>query len=100
MVAVANSVYFAKARPVFADCAEGNYNPGWKEILAVSSPSTKAVIVTHTYGVPTPDLEKIVEECKSRGWWLIEDISEAVGILTTTNDGSNKLLGTFGHFAW
>ncbi|CAG2176748.1 unnamed protein product [Oppiella nova] len=37
MVAVPNSVTFVGAVPVFADCADGDYNPGLKEILEVAS---------------------------------------------------------------
>ena len=56
---------------------------------------TKAVILCHTYGVPTKDLLKVVDECSRRKWFLIEDISECVGVKTHTGN-ETRLLGTFG----
>lgn len=35
MVAVPNATHFLGARPVFADCSLGDYNPGWDEIEMV-----------------------------------------------------------------
>lgn len=99
MIAVANAVSFLQAVPVFVDNKADNYNPGWEEIQSAITEKTKAIIVTHTYGVPTPDLETIVEKCKERKLILIEDISECVGISVTISNGSQKLLGTFGNFA-
>jgi dTDP-4-amino-4,6-dideoxygalactose transaminase len=50
----------------------------------------KAVIVSHTYGVPCTGLELIKAECAARNWRLIEDISEAVGIPFKEEDGQQK----------
>uniref|UniRef100_A0A7S1WS22 DegT/DnrJ/EryC1/StrS aminotransferase family protein n=1 Tax=Alexandrium catenella TaxID=2925 RepID=A0A7S1WS22_ALECA len=41
------------------------------------------------------DIEAIAELCKARGWWLIEDICEAMG----TKADNGELVGTFGDFA-
>jgi len=37
MIAVPNAVHFLGAVPVFVDCAEDNYNPGWKQILGAAT---------------------------------------------------------------
>ena len=87
------------ARPIPVDNAIGAYNPSILEIEAAASEQTKAVIVTHTYGVPVEDMESISALCYKRGWSLIEDISESAGVSTTTAAGSQRLLGTFGNFA-
>ena len=99
MIAVPNAVRFVGARPVLVDNAPGAYNPSIQEIEAAATDQTKAVIVTHTYGVPTTDMDSIAALCLQRHWFLIEDISESAGILTTTADGTRRLLGTFGDFA-
>ena len=99
MIAVPNAVRMVGARPVVVDNALGDYNPSVREIEAAATDQTKAVIVTHTYGVPTTDMESIVDLCQQKGWLLIEDISEAAGISTTAADGRRRLLGTFGDFA-
>jgi len=99
MIAVPNAVRFVGARPVLADNAPGFYNPSVREIEAAATEQTRALIVTHTYGVPTDDMESVADLCRQRRWILIEDISEGAGILTTTANGSRRLLGTFGDFA-
>ncbi|ODN01496.1 GDP-perosamine synthase [Orchesella cincta] len=99
MIAVPNSIEFVGATPVFADNAKDDYNPHWEDYLKVATENTKAIVVTHTYGVPVPDIEEIARQCKARGWILIEDISECVGVTCTTSDGKDVLLGTFGDYA-
>lgn len=53
------------------------------------------MILCHTYGVPTRDLLRVVDECRRRKWFLIEDISECVGVKIRV-DNEDRLLGTFG----
>ncbi len=66
------------------------YNPGWDEICHVATPKVKAVIVSHTYGVPCSNIEDIYSKCKAKNWKLIEDISEVVGISFTNQKGEAK----------
>lgn len=99
MVAVPNAVRYVGGIPVFADNATDCYNPMWADYAKQATSKTKAIIVTHTYGVPASDIEEIEIQCKSRGWILIEDISECVGVMCTTSDGGQRLLGTFGQFS-
>jgi len=99
MIAVPNAVRIVGARPVPVDNATRAYNPSIREIEAAATNKTKAVIVTHTYGVPTADMESIAVLCLQRRWFLVEDVSESACILTTTANGSRRLLGTFGDFA-
>mmetsp|Transcript_120099 Transcript_120099/g.299591 ORF Transcript_120099/g.299591 Transcript_120099/m.299591 type:complete len:458 (-) Transcript_120099:152-1525(-) len=95
MVAVANMVKMVGAKPIYCDCATGSLNPGQEDLLRKATPRTKAVIVCHTYGVACKDIDSISALCKERGWWLIEDICEAMG----TRADNGDLVGTFGDFA-
>mmetsp|Transcript_17856 Transcript_17856/g.38260 ORF Transcript_17856/g.38260 Transcript_17856/m.38260 type:complete len:453 (+) Transcript_17856:154-1512(+) len=95
MVAVANMVKMVGARPLYCDSAEGSLNPGCEQLLQKATPRTKAVILCHTYGVACKDIEKIAALCKEKGWWLLEDICEAMG----TRADNGALVGTFGDFA-
>jgi perosamine synthetase len=54
-------------------------------------PQTRAVLVTHYFGFPPPDLSAIVELCQDKGLFLIEDCAHA---LYSTYVG--RPLGTFG----
>ncbi|CAK9096616.1 GDP-perosamine synthase [Durusdinium trenchii] len=95
MVAVANMVKMVGAKPIYCDCAEDSVNPGVPELLEKATPRTKAVIVCHTYGVACKDIVSIRDLCKEKGWWLVEDICEAMG----TRADNGELVGTFGDFA-
>jgi len=95
MVAVANMVKMVGARPIYCDSACNSLNPGTNEFLQKATPLTKAIIVCHTYGVACKDIEGIAALCRERGWWLIEDICEAMG----TKADNGQLVGTFGDFA-
>lgn len=80
------------AIPVFCDCGvDGNINP--TEIEQLVTPHTKAVVVTHLWGLPC-DMEAIVSICRKHNLWLLEDCSHAHGARV-----DNKLVGTFGDAA-
>ena len=94
MVAVLNAVLNVGATPVFVDCApHEQLNPSVKEYAEKMTERTRALIVTHTYGVPA-DSNELQRFCREKNIVFIEDIAEAIG---TVWDG--KLVGTFGDFA-
>lgn len=80
------------ATPVFCDCDDdGNINPA--EIEKLITPRTKAIIVTHMWGIPC-DMDAIVSICRKNNLHLLEDCSHAHGAKV-----SGKLVGTFGDAA-
>lgn len=82
------------AVPVFCDSLDdGNLDPA--EIAARSTPKTKAVIVTHMWGLPCR-MREIVEQAKAvnGGIKVLEDCSHAH---TAVVDG--KMVGTWGDMA-
>ena len=93
MVAVANAVITVGAKPVFVDCEEGQFNPSVAEYQNQITMKSRALIVTHTYGIAA-NCEELVSFCKEKGLVLIEDIAEAIG-----TDYKGKMVGTFGDFA-
>ena len=77
------------ARPVFCDCRmDGNIDPS--EIAKNITPRTKAVVVTHMWGVPC-EMDVIQEICSRNNLALLEDCSHAHG---ASFRGSK--VGTFG----
>ncbi|MGB7442864.1 MAG: aminotransferase class I/II-fold pyridoxal phosphate-dependent enzyme [Coleofasciculaceae cyanobacterium] len=63
--------------PIFCDCSsDGNFDPD--EIQKKVTNRTKAVIVTHMWGVPC-DMSRLSELCKRLGLYLLEDCSHAHG---------------------
>jgi perosamine synthetase len=99
-VIVPNYTFFATASPLvffpvqvrFADCDESG-NITAESILSIADHKTKAVVVTHMWGVPC-DMAAIVQLCNEKRFTLIEDCSHAHG---ARYDG--RLCGSFGDIA-
>lgn len=84
---------YTGAIPVFADCDDQG-NISLESIATKLTNKTKAVVVTHMWGVPARDIEKIKEFCDKNNLWLLEDCSHAHG----ASIGGRKV-GSFGHAA-
>jgi len=65
--------------PVFADIKIGSYNIDISHLNRALSRKTKAVIVSHSMGIPA-EIEAISKFCQKNGLWLIEDCSKALGV--------------------
>jgi dTDP-4-amino-4,6-dideoxygalactose transaminase len=92
-VADINVVRMVGATPILADCESyENWNVSARTIEEQITPETKAVIVVHFAGYPC-EMDKIVELCKRRGLYLIEDCAHAPN---AKFDG--KACGTFGDY--
>jgi perosamine synthetase len=90
--ATAMPLFQLGALPVLADCdPDGDIDP--LELDRLMTRSTKAVVVTHMWGLPCR-LDEIREFCDRRGLFLVEDCSHAHG---ATYKG--QLVGSHGHAA-
>ncbi len=79
-------------KPVFCDCLpDGNIDPD--HIAKKITPKTKAIVITHMWGLPC-DMEKIMALVKKYKLKLIEDCSHAHGARYR-----DQLVGTFGDIA-
>lgn len=85
---------FTGAKPVLCDCDQyGGIDP--KEIEKKITRRTKAVVVTHMWGIPC-QMDKIIKLCKKNGLLLLEDASHAHGAVY-----KGKQAGSFGGIsAW
>ncbi|CAJ0993614.1 DegT/DnrJ/EryC1/StrS aminotransferase family protein [Pantoea sp. Nvir] len=95
-VIVPSYTFFATCAPLhqlgaelkFADCGDnGNIDPQAVESLVTSK--TKAVVITHMWGIPC-DLDALMDICSRHNLLLLEDSSHAHG---ATWDG--KIVGSF-----
>ena len=90
--ATVTPLLFTGAKPIFCDIDEnGNIDP--KEIEKKVTKNTKAVVVTHMWGIPC-QMDKISLICKKNKLFLLEDCSHAHGARY-----KNRLVGTFGNMA-
>ncbi len=92
-IAVPDAVRWAGWQPVFADIAPGQVNMT-HDTLAESLPSdARAVMLTHQFGLP-PAIEPIVDICRGRGLFVVEDAAPAMGARYR-----GRLVGQFGDAA-
>lgn len=78
-VSNANCVRLMNAKPVLADCGSNdNWNVTAESIDKVITKKTKAVVVVHFAGYPC-DMKPIVDLCKKKNIYLIEDCAHAPG---------------------
>jgi CDP-6-deoxy-D-xylo-4-hexulose-3-dehydrase len=76
--------------PVFVDIELGTYDTTPERVEAAIGPRTRAVVLTHTMGIPF-DAERVAAICRDRGLYLIEDCCDAFGARL-----NGKAVGTFG----
>jgi dTDP-4-amino-4,6-dideoxygalactose transaminase len=76
--------------PVFVDVELGTYNTTPERVAAAIGPRTRAVVLTHTMGIPF-EADRIGDLCRERGLYLIEDCCDAFGARI-----GDRQVGTFG----
>ncbi len=88
--ATGHAIYWAGARPVFADCSERDWNISIESIRKAVSKDTEAILAVHIFGNPAPvhALEEIAEQL---GIPLIFDAAHAFGASV-----GNRRIGGFG----
>lgn len=90
--ATISPIVYTGAMPVFCDCGpDGNIDPA--EVAHNITPRTKAIIVTHMWGIPC-EMERLVALAQAHDLWLLEDCSHAHGARYR-----DQLTGTFGDAA-
>ncbi len=79
------------AEPFFLDVDLKTRNTTLSEVDRAIAAGVKAVVVTHLYGLATPEIREIAKRCAQHGVRLLEDCAQAHGALA---DGQR--VGTFG----
>jgi len=89
-VSTANVVEHMGATPVFCDIDLETYNLDVAALDSVVTERTVGVIAVHLFGL-SADLDPILELCRRRGLWLVEDAACALGAWYR-----GRHVGTFG----
>lgn len=99
-VASANVVKLVGAKPILSDCESlENWNMTAEKIEKCITDKTKAVIIVHYAGYPC-DIKPIVDLCKERNIYLIEDVAHAPGAsIDGIKCGAWGDIGTFSFFS-
>jgi len=90
IISTALSVIKNGLRPIYAECDLNTWNSSCEEIISKISKRTKAIIVTHIYGLPV-DMNKILKIARRKKIKIIEDAAEVIGLKY-----KNKYCGSFG----
>src|SRR5260370_10818025 len=67
-------------RPVFVDIEPEDYTMDWRQLEAVVTERTRAIIPVHLYGHPV-EMRPVLEFAQRHGLRVIEDASQAHGTL-------------------
>ena len=90
IISTTNAVIKNNLKPVLVDCDLDTWNMNVNETIKKISKKTKAIIITHIYGLPV-DLNKILKIAKKKKIIIIEDTAEVIGLKY-----NNKICGSFG----
>ncbi len=77
-ISAITAILHAGGTPVLCDTAPNAWHIDPEEIRRKVTPNTKAVIVTHLWGIPA-DLDPIIKICRKLKLPLIEDVSHSHG---------------------
>jgi len=106
-IATAEMIASVKAKPVFVDISDEDYNIDINKIEAAITPRTRAIIPVSLYG-QTPDMDRVNEIAAKHGLKVIEDAAQSFGAtykdrrscnlseLATTSFFPAKPLGCYG----
>lgn len=99
IISTANAVIKNSLKPVLVDCDLETWNMTAEDTIKKISSKTKAIIITHIYGLPV-DMKKILNIAKKRKIIIIEDAAEVIGLKYDNNIcGSFGDLSTFSFYA-
>jgi perosamine synthetase len=90
IISCAMAIVDSGAKPVPVDCSPEDWNAALAHFEARMTSQTRAIILVHLYGL-CADLDPILEWAARRGLVVIEDASQAQGLVYR-----NRRCGTFG----
>lgn len=92
-IASVNAISYTNAKPVFVDSKLDSWQIDIADVKRKITAKTKAIMAVHLYGHPC-EMEDLVDLCREKNIYLIEDCAEAFG-----STYKNKYVGTFGDIA-
>ncbi len=91
--ALLNAVYWVGATPIPVDVSTGDFNPTYDMCFNALTPTTEALVLTHTYGVPVD-----TRIYKDLGIKIVEDCCQSIG--ASFDDRKVGLVGDIAIFSF
>src|SRR5260370_32684584 len=79
-IATVEAIALVGARPVFVEVEPETYTMDWRQLEAVVTERTRAIIPVHLYGHPV-EMRPVLDFARRHGLRVIEDASQAHGTL-------------------
>jgi perosamine synthetase len=93
-VVVPNAIIYLGAKPVYIDINPNTYNIDPSKLEEKITPRTKAIVVQHTFGIPS-EMDIVLDIARKHNIYVIEDSCHAIG-----SKYKGKEVGTFGDAAF
>ena len=90
IISTTNAVLKNNLKPVLVAADLDTWNMNVEKTINKITSKTKAIIITHIYGLPV-NLKKIIKVAKNKKIIIIEDAAEVIGLKY-----NNKICGSFG----
>ncbi|MEZ5039074.1 MAG: DegT/DnrJ/EryC1/StrS family aminotransferase [Saprospiraceae bacterium] len=96
-VGVANACWIQKLKIEFCDIELETFGLSFMDFEAILSkhPDVRAVVVQHLFGLVCRDFQQILDYCKQKGIYVIEDCAHATG-----TEFKGRKVGNFGEVAF
>ncbi len=92
-IATILSILHSRHLPVLVEPDIATYNIDYQRIEDAITPATRAIMIVHLYGKPC-DMDPIMDICKRRNLYLIEDCAQSHGA-----EYKGRKVGSFGDLA-
>ena len=78
-VVVPNSIIFEKLTPVYCDIELETFGLDINKVRTLINSKTRVIIFQHLYGLVSKDYEDIINLCKDKNIYLVNDVAQSTG---------------------
>ena len=83
-------------KPVLVDVYPDTFTINIEELKKAITPKTKAIVPVHLFG-QCAEMDELMKLAKEHGFYIFEDVAQAIGADYTYPDGKKVKAGTIGH---
>lgn len=76
--AVATPIMHANLKPVYVDINETDFSANYDDLSSKITPSTKVVILQHSFGIIPKNRQRIIDLCNDNSIFLVEDCAHGL----------------------